>query len=203
MNLKKLLSWRKSAAELDGRATEPAAPEPAGDAAAQGTADNVVAFPLRGETHEVPGNASGPGPVRSQRSQALLCAPEFREFFDENHFGFGRHNGSQHRSHEALDLGRQERIARFQNVAARLMASRQARLSWLRSESLAVEGISPVTSAQLKLACEHVTREVEVLREQVELASCGSGWIREALTGYEAGFTRGLREALDFDSLVG
>jgi hypothetical protein len=201
MNLRNLLSWKKPAAEPSGAAPEPAAPEPGDEKAAAATSGNVVAFPLRGEPHEATGGASTPA-VGGQRSEALLGAPEFREFFEENHFGFGRHNGSHHRTHEALDLGRQERIARFQNIVARLVAARQVKLSRLKAESIAVEGISPVTSAQLELACNHVAGEIQALREQAELASHGSGWVREALTRYEAGFTRGLREALDFESLV-
>ena len=202
MNLKSLLSWKKPAADPAGGASEPAAPESGDDKVRAARAGNVVAFPLRGEPHGVPGEASAPMAVGTQRSDALLGAPEFREFFEENHFGFGRHNGSHHRTHEALDLGRQERIARFQNISARLVAARQTKLSRLKAESIAVEGISPVTSAQLELACNHVAGEIQALREQAELASHGSGWVREALTRYEAGFTRGLREALDFDSLV-
>lgn len=203
MNLRNLLSWKKPAAELSLETPEPVAPGSGDDKTAAAGAGNVVAFPLRGESHEATGETSAPAAVGGQRSEALLGAPEFRDFFEEAHFGFGRHNGSHHRTHEALDLGRQERIARFQNIAARLVAARQGKLSRLKAESIAVEGISPVTSAQLHLACEHVAREISVLQEQIELASCGSGWIREALTRYEAGFTRGLREALDFDSLIG
>jgi hypothetical protein len=202
MNLRSLLSWKKPAVGPSGGMPVPAAPGSGDDKAAAATADNVVAFPLRGESHEASGDVSASAMVGGQRSEALIGAPEFREFFEENHFGFGRHNGSHHRTHEALDLGRQERIARFQNITARLVAARQAKLSRLKAESIAVEGISPVTSAQLELACHHVAGEIQALREQAELASHGSGWVREALTRYEAGFTRGLREALDFDSLV-
>jgi hypothetical protein len=202
MNLRRLLSWKKPAAELSLETPEPVAPGSGDDKTAAAGAGNVVAFPLRGESHEASGDVSASAMVGGQRSEALIGAPEFREFFEENHFGFGRHNGSHHRTHEALDLGRQERIARFQNITARLVAARQAKLSRLKAESIAVEGISPVTSAQLELACHHVAGEIQALREQAELASHGSGWVREALTRYEAGFTRGLREALDFDSLV-
>ena len=201
MNLRRLMSWKKPYAEPSGWTREPVAPEPDGDKAT-GPPGNVVEFPLRVQAEEATGGTSASAPVGGQRSEALLGAPDFREFFEENHFGFGRHNGSHHRTHEALDLGRQERIARFQNIAARLVAARQAKLSRLKAESIAVEGISPVTSAQLELACNHVAGEIQALREQAELASHGSGWVREALTRYEAGFTRGLREALDFDSLV-
>jgi hypothetical protein len=63
--------------------------------------------------------------------------------------------------------------------------------------------LSPSTSGQLKLACEHTEREIAVLQHQIEKASEGKGWVLEALNRYQIGFHKGMREAVEFELLAG
>ena len=58
-------------------------------------------------------------------------------------------------------------------------------------------------SAQLRLACDHLQRDIRLLHEQVDAAATGKGWILEPLQRYHIGFTKGLREALEFELIAG
>jgi hypothetical protein len=209
MNLARIL-FRK----LAGTAATEAGPSTCSPAAeAEGLTNpspelpgNVVSFPLRadapsgGDGGEMASPTASPDDIRFK---GLLSTPELSSFFRTDFFGYGRHNGARCRNREALEQGRQERIAQFQGAATTLIGRKQAKLDRLGIEILAIEGISPVTSAQLRLAGEHLERDIRLLTEQIELAGAGGGWVREALHRYETGFARGLREALEFDLLGG
>lgn len=132
-----------------------------------------------------------------------MNASELTTFFEENFFGLGRHNGAHYRTQESLDLGRQSLISRFQNRLADLVERKQAKINKLRSEMIAIEGVSPSMSAQLRLACEHLQREISQLQDQIDSAGAGKGWVLEALNRYQIGFAKGLREVIDFELLVG
>ena len=208
MNLAKIL-FRKLAGAASTEAG-PSTSSPAAEAAGPTNPSaelpgNVVSFPLRADW---PGGAESDGPHSPApgpdeiRFKGLISAPELSRFFGTDFFAYGRHNGARCRNREALEQGRQERITQFQGAVATLIGRKQAKLDRLGMEMLAIEGISPVTSAQLRLAGEHLERDIRLLTEQTELAGTGNGWIREALHRYETGFARGLREALEFDLLV-
>jgi hypothetical protein len=209
MNLGKILfrKWTGTASADSAPATSAPAPEVGGQAdRLSELPGNVVSFPLRADW---PGGAESDGPHSPApgpdeiRFKGLISAPELSRFFGTDFFAYGRHNGARCRNREALEQGRQERITQFQGAVATLIGRKQAKLDRLGIEILAIEGISPVTSAQLRLAGEHLERDIRVLTEQIELAGAGNGWVREALHGYETGFARGLRESLEFDLLVG
>ena len=169
--------------------------------------ENVVTFPLRADWYESrltqqPHVSEEPMTPDELRFRGLLTSPEIAAFFAENYFAYGRHNGANYRNHEALQQGRQERISRFQNIVEGMIGRRQTKIHKIKSELLAIEGISPLTTSQLNLAAEHLEGEIVSLREQIQLAYSGQGWVREALVRYETGFAKGMREALDFDMLV-
>lgn len=159
--------------------------------------DHSASGPL--EYPPMPGVASGLAPVRHK---GLMNSPELEAFFQDNHFGLGRHNGASYRSHEALELGKRSLIARFHNVLGDLIARRQEKLNKMQMELIAIEGVSPTMSAQLRLACEQVQSEVVLLEKQVDLSDAGQGWVLDALNSYQIGFNKGLREALDFELLA-
>ena len=132
-----------------------------------------------------------------------MNAQEITDFFNENYFGLGRHNGSNFRTQEALDLGKRSLISRFQNTLADLLESKQAKINKLQNQLVAIEGISASMTKQLKLACEHVEREIQVLQDQIESASSQKGWVLEALNRYQLGFMKGLNDAIEFEFLAG
>ncbi len=137
------------------------------------------------------------------RSSGLMNARELEEFFGQNHFGFGRYNGSRFRCEEALSAELSSLIARFQNILVELIERRKTRQNRLRSEVLGVRSLSPSMAEKLQLADEQVQREVDLLQEQIQLSEQRRGWVLEALNRYRLGFDRGLREALDYDLLNG
>jgi hypothetical protein len=142
------------------------------------------------------------GPVPSSQPRGLLDAPELKAFFAENHFGLGRHNGSNYRTQEALELGQRALVSQFQNVLAELIERRQAKADRLTDKMLETEGICSVTTGRLREACTRLDREMTVLQEQVSYAGDRKGWILEALNRYQIGFGKGMREAIEFELLM-
>lgn len=136
------------------------------------------------------------------RIKGLMNAPELELFFQDHHFGLGRHNGANYRSHEALMLGKNALLSRFQNVVGDLIARRLEKFNKLQLELIAIEGISQAMSDQLRLACEQLQRDIAVLEKQDELSHTEQGWVRDALNQYQIGFSKGLREVIDFDLLA-
>ena len=166
---------------------------------------NIVAFPTKTELPR--GESASPEfDIRPHsdvpKPKSLLESPELAGFLGRNHFGYGRHNGAVHRTMEARDSGIAERVSEFQNLllVQRDIKCRQA--DRIQRELLAVEGVSPITTAQIRLTIAHLHRDISILEEQERLSSNGDGWIKVALDKYRNGFTTGLREALDFDSLT-
>ena len=138
----------------------------------------------------------------STQPRGLLDAPELKAFFAENHFGLGRHNGSNYRTQEALELGQRSLVSQFQNVLAELIERRQAKADRLIDKILETEGLCSVTTARLREACTRLDREMTVLQEQFASANERKGWILEVLNRYQIGFGKGMREAVEFELLM-
>jgi hypothetical protein len=141
-------------------------------------------------------------PVRSTQPRGLLDAPELKAFFSENHFGLGRHNGSNYRTQEALELGQRTLVSQFQNVLAELIERRQAKIDRLTDKTLETEGLCSITTGRLREACTRLDREMAVLQEQFSNSGERKGWILEALNRYQIGFGKGMREAIEFELLM-
>ena len=101
-----------------------------------------------------------------------------------------------------LEEGKQSITSQFQNKLTELIERKHEKLNKLSSEIIAVEGVSKSMSAQLHLACDHLQRDINLLREQIAAAGFGKGWILEPLQRYHIGFTKGLREAIEFELLA-
>jgi hypothetical protein len=197
MNLRKLFKWNKSE-EL--KTTALATPE------ITQNNSNMVSLPLTEiniEEKDNPLDSSLALKPKLSPIKGLMNAEEITTFFNENYFGLGRHNGSNFRTQEALDLGKRSLISKFQNTLADLLESKQARINKLQNQLVAIEGISASMTQQLKLACEHVEREINVLQDQIESAGNQKGWVLEALNRYQIGYMRGLNEAIEFEFLAG
>jgi hypothetical protein len=142
-------------------------------------------------------------PLPPQRTQpsGLLDAPELTSFFSANYFGLGRHNGAQYKTQEALALGRQSLVSKFQNTLAQLVAQRQAKIDALSNMAVQTQGVCGTVTSQLHLASQRLERDMAALQSQVDLAAEGKGWILQVLNEYQQGFGKGLREAVDMDLL--
>ena len=205
MNLRKILFWNTSpATDADDSVTTPDLPTvPAADALS-----NVIQLSARSPLDQPAGlevaekkNLSAEPSANPFQPTGLMDTPELKAFFTENFFGLGRHNGSLFRTQEALEQGKQGMVSRFQNCVAALVEQRQAKIDRLRNMHLQTEGVCATTTAQLELARTRLERDMAVLRDQIDQAENGKGWVLEALNRYQIGFGKGLREAIDFELL--
>jgi hypothetical protein len=172
------------------------------------TESNIVTFPLTPGYYEAGANSAQPPFNRpltpsQARHNSLIDTPELSAYFRVRYFDYGYHTGVRFRSSEALELGRQEHIAVFQNIITQLVQRKKTKIVRLQHELLGIEAISAVMSAQLKLAWAHLDQEIAALTEQHDLSSHGKGWVRQALAPFEVGFAKGMRTAIEFDVLAG
>ena len=175
-----------------------AKPEIAGPQALQ---SNVIPLPspelLLNEAPEAPQQA------KQVLVKGLIGSELVKAFFDQNHFGLGRHNGTNYRTIDAMEFGRNGRIAEFRNAIRGTVEQTQAKIDRLSSTQIEAEGVCKATSARLALAITQLERDLKVLNEQSELASDGKGWVLEALNRYQAGFVKGMREAVEAELILG
>jgi hypothetical protein len=174
---------------------------PAGAAVSRDAdASNQPGFPHEAAHAEVEPSAA-PVPPRRRLPQGLMDLPELRRFLDDNHFGLGRHNGSNFRTADARERGVQAIISEFQNIVALLSAQKQVQIDRLSDALLETEGVCDVTTKRLELAVQKCEREMATLREQMEQASDGRGWVQQPIATYKVGFSQGIKAALDADHL--
>ena len=202
MNLRKMIFWNSpSAPSAEAALPMDAALPPRDDIS------NVIQLPQRNALDAPAGLGAAQEPAISTAAlgpepRGLMDAPELQAFFADNHFGLGRHNGANYKTQDALTLGKQALVSRFQNALAGLAEQKQAKADRLRNTQLQTEGLCNTTTTQLGLACTRLERDMAVLREQIQQAADGKGWVLEALNRYQIGFGKGLREAVDFE-LIG
>lgn len=182
-------------------------PEPAASFAphAADAVDNVVRLPVdtpiarpaglnADHTDTVQTKASAPTP---KEPEGLMATPAVVTFFGQNFFGFGRYDGARYKSQEAQTQGRAALVSAFQNALSGVMCQKQLKVDGLRNMELQTEGLCPIATRQLRLACERLEREMADLQMQIDLAAQGKGWVLAALNEYQVGFGKGLREAID------
>ena len=135
----------------------------------------------------------------AMQPRGLMEAPELQVFFADAHFGLGKHNGAHYKNQDALELGCQNLVSKFQNTLELLIAQKQARVDALHNMALQTQGVCATITGQLNLACQQFERDMATLHSQSELAANGQGWILRALNEYQMGFRKGLREAIDME----
>jgi hypothetical protein len=142
-------------------------------------------------------NQPATGSPQAVQPRGLMEAPELQAFFADNHFGLGKHNGAQYKNQDALQLGCQNLVSKFQNTLELLIAQKQARADGFHNMALQTEGVCTTTTGQLHLACQRLERDMATLHRQSALSADGKGWALSALNDYQIGFRKGLREAVD------
>lgn len=140
---------------------------------------------------------------QSNDYKGLLSAPEMVTFFKHNFYGLGQHNGRKLLSKLDFQVAREALISDFQNHISSLIQQKQNKLNRLKSEIIATAGYSETTTLRLHAACEHTSLDISELKEQLEKASDGKGWVLDALNRYQIGFNQGMRETLEFRYLIG
>lgn len=211
MNLRKMIFWKMPEAQLvDG-----ASPGTAGAALAtpatqppQVGINNVISWPPHppldaplGLDEPLTDSAVRPA-TASPQARGLLYTPVLKAFFADNHFGLGRHNGANYRTLEALELGKHALVSQFQNMLAELVGQKQSKADRLYDKLLETQGLCDTTTGRLRQACSNLEREMTQLRAQMDSASEGKGWVLQALNQYQIGFTKGSREAVEFEMLA-
>lgn len=141
------------------------------------------------------------GSPEPAQPRGLLETAALQAFFAENHLGLGRHNGAHYMTQDALELGRQTLVARFQNTLELLIAQKQAQVDALRDMAVQTQGVCAIVTSQLSLACQRLERDMATIHSQSLLASEGKGWVLRALNEYKIGFGKGLREAVNMTLL--
>lgn len=181
--------------------TEEVAAAPAKDREQQMPQTNVIQLPtpeaqanLAPEVQQIP---------MQPKVNGLIGSELVKAFFDQNHFGLGRHNGANYRTLDAMEFGREGRIAEFRNAIRGTVEQTQAKIDRLTSTQIEAQGVCKATSARLALAISQHERDLKVLKEQSELAADGKGWVLEALNRYQAGFVKGVREAVEAELILG
>lgn len=203
MNLKKLMFWNHSQIENTPNANPARSTINIPDARNIDQPLTNKVIPMRSDTDNGTAPDTSTQFDQTTTQKGLFDALEINTFFDENHFGLGCHNGANYKSLEALDLGRNSLISKYQNILWKLLERKRLKISKMQIELLVIEGVSTSMSQQLSLACEHLEREIEILKHEIELANTGKGRVLQALNQYQIGFHKGLREAIDFDQYLG
>lgn len=162
---------------------------------------NVIPLPAPEVQISAPPDAQQTPKQHSVRGQ--IGSELVKAFFDQNHFGLGRHNGANYRTLDAMEFGRSGRIAEFKNAIRGTVEQTQAKIDRLTSTQIEAEGVCKSTSARLALAVTQLERDLKVLNEQSDLATEGKGWVLEALNRYQAGFVKGMREAVEAELILG
>ncbi len=198
MNLKKLRFWNsqdqiESAAQPQ-EINDKSAPE-------QDALSNVIKLPVANPFSQPEGlteQFDAPKAL-TLKHLGVLDSVEIKEFFKQNHFGLGRHNGSVYRTQNSLELGKRNIVSEFQNILHELFERNRVKLQKLHLKSLETVGLCDVTSKMLDYAKESVQKDMELLSEQITLAENSRGWVLEALNSYQIGFGKGVREAIEFE----
>lgn len=161
---------------------------------------NVISLPVPELSRVTQGATTPAKPMVGGR---LIGSDLVKAFFDQNHFGLGRHNGTNYRTIDAMEFGRSGRIAEFTNAIRETIDRMQAKIDRLESTQIEAAGVCKATSAKLGLAISQLERDIAALKEQSDLAAESKGWVLEALNRYQAGFVKGVREAVEAELILG
>lgn len=198
MNLKKLRFWNNQDHVESGvqpqETHEQAAPE-------QDALSNVIKLPVSNPLIQPAGLSEQEDATKvvTPKHLGVLDSVELKEFFKQNHFGLGRHNGSVYRTQNSLELGKKNIVSEFQNILHELYQRNKVKHQKLHLKSLETVGLCDVTSSMLEFAKESIQKDMDLLTEQITFAENGLGWVLEALNSYQIGFGKGVREAIEFE----
>ena len=196
MNLKKLLFWQSEVNPSTFNERDPSGLSP------DDALSNVIRLPNSNPLSAPAGLAADAELGESnqlKKQTGLMDISEIKLFFNQNHYGLGRHNGANFKTQAALMLGREAIISEFQNVLVELYERKKAKQNKLQLMSLQTNGYCEVTSAMIEDAKLHIQRDMSILQDQISYAEQGRGWVLQALNTYQIGFGKGVSEAVEFE----
>lgn len=166
----------------------------------QESISNVVKLPISTPLTEPVGLQSDASKNNiDTKNLCLFDEIEIKDFFKQNHFGLGRHNGCMFRTQTALEMGKKNIISEFQNILNEQMERKKSKFKKLHLKSIETIGLCDVTQSMLQYAKEVINQDINLLSSQIDLAENSRGWVLQALNSYQIGFSKGVREAIDFD----
>lgn len=142
------------------------------------------------------------GHKNTTSANTILSSHGVVTFLNESHYGIGRHNGSNYKSREGLDLGKKLLVSRFQNILVNLVDERKIKRMALMDQMTVSDNLSELMTRRFRQACDYLNNEIEIIQSQIKLTDNNSGWIAECLNKYELGYLRGVNDAIDFESLI-
>ena len=115
MNLKKLRFWNTQD-QLESAVQPHESHEQA--ALGQDALSNVIKLPLANPLIHPEGLTEQDDTPKAitHKHLGVLDSIELKEFFSQNHFGLGRHNGSVYRTQSSLELGKKSIVSEFQTM---------------------------------------------------------------------------------------
>lgn len=138
------------------------------------------------------------GQAKPVKFPGYLDCPEIKGFLSQGFFGYGRHNGVRYPTKHALESGKAALIANFSNQLDSLIEKSHTKRDALELQRIDVAGVCPDVAARIDVAIRQIDRGIKLLESQKAEAAQERGWIAGPLRDYEAGFTRGARDAVDF-----
>ena len=168
-----------------------------------------VASAEESETLGIPGDLQilAPGEKRQLESSmkgnkqidnaGLFDSPELKNFYTQNFFSRGRHNGVNFGHQGSLSMGEQSIIADFERVLNKMTSSRVAKLNEMNRHIESVPEKFKGLADQVKGQSNIVMLEIDELSDQVVSCKSGQGWVLDAITKYNLGFAQGKELAIN------
>jgi hypothetical protein len=200
MNLKKLFFWEAEPIKFEDEISRNEQREV--ETSTGDVLSNVIRLPSTSPVADPVGMKNFPGDQSTNHERiqlGLMDESAIQKFFEQNHFGLGRHNGSVYRTQAALDLGKQSIISEFQNILQEIFERKNAKKQKLQIMAIQTNGFCEVTSSMLEHAKSNVQRDMNILQDQIYEAKQGKGWVLQALNTYQIGFGKGVGEAVEFE----
>ena len=127
----------------------------------------------------------------------LFDSLEVINFYSQNFFSRGRHNGVNFGHEGSISMGEQNIIADFERVLNKMTSSRVAKLNEMNRHIESVPERFKGLADQVKGKSKIVMLEIDELSDQVVSCKNGQGWIFDAITKYNLGFSQGNELAIN------
>lgn len=124
-------------------------------------------------------------------NKSILNNEHFDDFFNQNFFSRGRHNGFNLGSEAHFDSGKKAIISDFQSILMKLADHKRKFIHEIEGETIKSGEAFPLLAKDLEQLLKGVRDDISVLEEQIKLSENGKGWVSKSINDYENGFIQG------------
>ena len=124
-------------------------------------------------------------------NKSLLNNPMFIDFFAQNYFSRGRHNGLNFGSETHFEIGKKAIVSDFQGILMKLIDHKRRYMQDIQNESVKNNKSFPHLSKDLDQLITNVQDDVVTLEKQLQESNEGQGWISKSISDYENGYIQG------------